>query len=37
MNYVKSCLIITMLAGIGYATCEVSIGDLNGDTASFYL
>ena len=31
MKYVKSCLIITMLAGIGYATCPYSIGDMNGD------
>ena len=30
MNYVKSCLIITMLLGIGYSQdCEV--GDVNGD------
>ena len=30
MNYVKSCLIITMLLGIGYATCP-PLGDLNDD------
>ena len=30
MNYVKSCLIITMLVGIGYADCP-PVGELNGD------
>ena len=32
MKYVKSCLIITMLVGVGYATCDAALGDLNGDT-----
>ena len=30
MNYVKSCLIITMLLGIGYSQCDANgDGDLN--------
>ena len=32
MNYVKGCLIITMLVGIGYADCPAPLGDVNGDT-----
>ena len=31
MNYVKSCLIITMLLGIGYADCP-DHGDINDDS-----
>ena len=30
MNYVKNCLIITMLVGIGYADCP-AMGDVNDD------
>ncbi len=30
MNYVKSCLIITMLLGVGYSQCDANgDGDLN--------
>ena len=31
MKYIKSCLLITMLLGVGYATCEAALGDVNGD------
>ena len=31
MKYVKSCLFIMMLAGIGYACHEGGLGDQNGD------
>ena len=32
MSYVKNCLIIAMLVGVGYA-CVAELGDLNNDTS----
>ena len=31
MGYIKSCLVITMLLGVGLADCPVEVGDMNGD------